>query len=411
MKPNLPSRVVAGRLAYFAPELPATSATFVYQELLAIERRGYWVLPVTLRKPESPAVGHESLAARTVCLRGMWQWKSILNGLLTLCSGRLNVILAFKHLLHDLSVVSVLDVRFYKLIFNFIESARLATMILDYKCCHIHVHFAHVPAQIGMYSAALAGIPFTVTAHANDIFVRNFLLLEKARRSAKFLTVSKYNIEYLRKFRLPEEKLGVVRCGVSLPSPAKWPVANVKSAYRIGTLGRLVEKKGVETLLNAVAGMPEVYLSIAGDGPLRAELEAHTNDLGIASRVEFVGSLSHHAVADWMAGLDLFALACKQDRNGDMDGIPVVLMEAMSQGIPVVSTRLSGIPELVIHEKTGLLAMPGDSDDLRQQITRMFASSELRTQLAHAAAAHVSSEFGQEVNVDRLLRHFGFASE
>jgi glycosyltransferase involved in cell wall biosynthesis len=111
-----------------------------------------------------------------------------------------------------------------------------------------------------------------------------------------------------------------------------------------------------------------------------------------------------------MRSLDVFVLACKQDSNGDMDGIPVVLMEAMSQYVPVVTTRLSGIPELVIHEQTGLLALPDNPDDLMLQIKRLLDSPQLRERLSKQGACHVKEEFGQDVNLDRLAKCFAIAS-
>lgn len=397
------------RIAYLAPEIPALSATFVYEELLALERRGITVLPLSVRKPDSKAPDQVELGKRCCIVYDRPKWRIAISGLVRLASHphlRKGIASLLSDLRRAVGVAQSL-----KLAFQFLAAANVACLLRRECIAHLHIHFAHVPAQIGMYAAILSGIPFTVTAHANDIFERGFLLKEKAERALKFLTISEYNLSYLRKLGLPGEKLDVVRCGVSISQPGTWPVPCEKKTYLIGTLGRLVEKKGMDTLIKAVAGSSGTSLSIAGDGPLRAELEALADELGISSRVEFVGSVPHDAIAEWMTGLDLFALACKQDRNGDMDGIPVVLMEAMSQGVPVISTRLSGIPELVIHEKTGLLARPGDPDDLRQQIERMFTSCELRAQLAHAAAAHVSSEFSQEANVDRLLRHFCLVPE
>lgn len=396
-------------VAYLAPTLTALESTFVYDELLALEERELKVVPVSVHRASNQVVGHSELLERTHYLYDGSIVQNLVFSLVVLFD--LKCTRALRLLIQDMSNTGCWKLQAWKLVYQFVIAAKLAKILLQNRCQHLHIHFAHVPTQIGMYAATMAGIPFTVMAHANDIFERGYLLKEKAERALKFLTISEHNHTYLLKLGLPCEKLAVVRCGVSFSPPGTWPVPAEKETYRIGTLGRLVEKKGVDALLEAVAGLPSISLSIAGDGPLRAELQALASDLGISSRVEFVGSLSHHAVANWMAGLDLFVLACKQDRNGDMDGIPVVLMEAMSQGVPVVSTRLSGIPELVIHEKTGLLAMPGDSDDLRQQIAAMLASCELRARLAHAAAAHVSSEFGQDVNVDRLLRHFGLALE
>jgi glycosyltransferase involved in cell wall biosynthesis len=112
-----------------------------------------------------------------------------------------------------------------------------------------------------------------------------------------------------------------------------------------------------------------------------------------------------------MQGLDAVVLACKKDKNGDMDGIPVVLMEAMSQSIPVISTKISGIPELIVDCHTGLLARPDDYQDLAFQIDKLFSSVQLREHLVVEAAAHVNIEFGRNVNLDRLISYFPVAMQ
>ncbi len=150
----------------------------------------------------------------------------------------------------------------------------------------------------------------------------------------------------------------------------------------------------------------KIELSIAGNGPLRTELELLARDCGVAEHVKFEGNIAHGDVSAWMRGLDAVVLACKKDKNGDMDGIPVVLMEAMSQSVPVISTRLSGIPELILHDRTGLLAEPDDVQDLAMQIDKLLDSPELRERLSRKAAEHVKLEFGQNVNLERLLGYF-----
>jgi glycosyltransferase involved in cell wall biosynthesis len=171
----------------------------------------------------------------------------------------------------------------------------------------------------------------------------------------------------------------------------------------------MVEKKGFDVLIDAVAMLRQrgmaVELSLAGDGPLLSDMKQLAKDRCGLEGIFFVGSLPHHEVAAWMQQHDAFVLACKQDSQGDMDGIPVVLMEAMSQGVPVVSTRLSGIPELILHGRTGLLAEPGNAASLAQQIEALIQSAELHQQLMHNAQAYVNQEFGQATNIDRLIHH------
>jgi len=221
------------------------------------------------------------------------------------------------------------------------------------------------------------------------------------------MTISEFNRRHLLSVGVAASKLAVVRCGVSFAPRAVSPRFEVKATYRIGTLGRLVEKKGVDDLLRAVAQLGpqpwQLQVSIAGDGPLRAELEALAASLGLTERVSFEGALVHTEVSAWLHGLDVFVLACKADARGDMDGIPVVLMEAMSQCVPVLTTRLSGIPELVLNEQTGLLVSPGDPAALAAALARMLNAPTLRASLAKSALVHVEAEFGQSVNIDRLL--------
>jgi len=398
-------------IAYLGPELPALSATFVYEELLGLERRGIPVLPFSVRRPEHPAPGQESLRRRTRVLYDRPAPALALGGLWLLFSFGGRTFRALGWLLHDMISVGLHRPASWKLAFQCLAGARLARELSQGGCVHLHVHFAHTPAQIAMYASAFSGIPFTVTAHANDIFERGLLLPEKARRARKLLTISHFNVAYLRTVGVADEKLAVVRCGVAFTPRPDVPVAAAKARYRIGTLCRLVEKKGVGDLLRALALLSDaawqVELIVAGDGPLRGDLERLAAQLGLAEgAVTFIGALDHADVAQWMHSLDAFVIAAKRDANGDMDGIPVALMEAMSQYVPVVSTRLSGIPELVMHERTGLLAAPSDPADLARELRRLLNDPALRGRLAEAGARHVESEFGQQSNLNRLLEHF-----
>jgi glycosyltransferase involved in cell wall biosynthesis len=302
----------------------------------------------------------------------------------------------------------------WKLGYQFLAGAHLARRLLHWGSEHVHIHFAHVPTQIGMYAAAMAALPFTVMAHANDIFERQLLLRQKAARAKRFLTISEFNARYLREAQgLCADHVAVVRCGVSptvagaCTRPATTPQVG---PFRLGSLGRLVEKKGFDTLIAALGLLRDqglhVQLEIAGDGPLQAELSQQTQALGLQQQVRFLGAVSHDQVQAWLCQLDCFVLACRQDAQGDMDGIPVALMEAMAVGLPVVSCRLSGVPELVVHGQTGLLAEPGNAADLAHQLHRFITEPSLCSSLAAAGARHVAHEFSQDLNIQRLLGHF-----
>jgi glycosyltransferase involved in cell wall biosynthesis len=399
-------------IAYLAPALTALESTFVYDELFGLEKRGLHIVPVSVHRPERYLVGHDELLERTHYLYDGGLIPTLARALASLAGRRKHLAAAWRLLRADLREASLRQGS--KLAFQCLVATRLADILLEHRCRHLHIHFAHVPTQIGMYAAAMAGIPFTVMAHANDIFERGLLLARKAERARKFLTISEFNRAHLERCGVASAHLAVVRCGVSFPVRGEVPSRERRLSSRIGTLGRLVEKKGIDVLIRVVGLLRDrgygIELAIAGDGPLRGELEALAVSLGLGDSVRFEGNLAHARVREWMHDLDMFVLACKPDANGDMDGIPVVLMEAMSQQVPVVSTRLSGIPELVIDGETGMLAAPGDAAGLADQIGRLLDASALGQSLALRGAAHVRAEFGQEVNLDRLLGHMGIAT-
>jgi glycosyltransferase involved in cell wall biosynthesis len=395
------------KVAYLAPEVPSLSATFVYEEIHAIERQGIYVVPYSVHYPTVLATEQDDLANRTHYLYGGSLIIDIISGVYHLAQHVSSLKQGLNWLVCDMLEGRSL-ITAAKLARQFLAGAKMATQLKLQRCEHLHIHFAHVPTQIGMYAAAIANISFTVTAHANDIFERGFLLEKKASRSMKFLCISDFNRQFLLSLGLPEDKLAVVRCGVSFPSVIRHSTV-IGGQIRIGTLARLVEKKGIDVLLRSLAILSNspylFHLSIVGDGPLLEELKEQAKILGLHNYVNFEGAMSHTQVTKWMSSLDIFVLACKVDKNGDMDGIPVVLMEAMSQSIPVISTRLSGIPELILHEKTGLLADPGNPDSLAIQINRMVTDHAMREILVAKARGHVIKEFGQPVNIERLI-HF-----
>jgi glycosyltransferase involved in cell wall biosynthesis len=399
---------VVHRIAYLAPEIPATSATFVSDEILELRRRGFVVLSYSIHRPAEPA---EDPA--TSVLRGDTRYLYDLPALMFVAAffwqalrnpGRF--LGALGRLLLDIVRVVPFSDRSFKLAGQFTVGCHLAKRLQGQAVQHLHAHFSHVPAQVGMYAALLAGIPFTFTAHANDIFQQGILLKQKAARAKKVIAISEYNREYLVSRGVESEKVAVVRCGVRLPETLG-ERGKGDGRLRIGSLGRLVEKKGMDTLIAACRLLADdgvdFSLRIAGSGPQEGLLREQVADLSLADRIRFEGTLRHDLALDWLRGLDIFALACRLDPAGDMDGIPVVLIEAMACGTPVISTRISGIPELIEHDVSGILSKPGDASSLAAGLQRMAVDPELRLRLAENGRKRVAGEFSRDLNVQRLM--------
>jgi len=397
------------KIAYLAPEIPALSATFVYNEILTLEAMGTEVVPFSVHKPSGdinePAV--QKLQQKVHCLYQQPLLSVFKDVVLLFLTHPQNSFKALMLLFSDMWTLGLLSRTSWGLGYRFLYSANLARRIIKNECSHIHVHFAHVPTDIAMYAAVFSNISFSVTAHANDLFERGWLLSEKVSRSAFFATISEFNQRFLVGLGVDKEKVKIIRCGVDADKFSMRLGFVRNTRVKLGLVGRLVEKKGVDTLINAVSLLKQqgilFELYIAGSGPLEDELKLHVQQLGLDSdEVVFLGVIAHKDVAEFITSLDAFVLPCKQDRQGDMDGVPVVLMEAMLSGVPVISTELSGIPELVINKETGLLVKPNDERGLADAIIAIINQDELRVNMINNAISKVSSEFSLVGNVKKL---------
>jgi len=217
---------------------------------------------------------------------------------------------------------------------------------------HAHAHFAFGAASIALLYGRLTGATASFTAHAHDLYggVPDGVLARKAAAAAWAAAPSKHGAARLRDCApggtVVVQRNGVDRDAVERGSPDVPP--------RVVGIGRLVEKKGFDVLVRAAAHVDAV-VEIIGDGPERERLEALSN-----GRVRFLGALPHAEAVARLRGASAFALPCRELPSGDRDGLPVALVEAMSAGVPVVTTAVGGIPELVRDGETGLLVAPGD---------------------------------------------------
>ncbi|MEZ5255649.1 MAG: glycosyltransferase family 4 protein [Ilumatobacteraceae bacterium] len=267
---------------------------------------------------------------------------------------------------------------------------------------HVHCHFATAACEVAR-PAALAGRSFTVTAHAKDIFHEDNapLLSERTLGAAGVVTVSRYNVDHLRT-ALPGLAIHHVPNGLPLPD-----VCGVTPGGPVLCVARLVPKKAIDVLLHAIARCrDDVRLELVGDGPQRDELEALANELGIADCVVFAGARSSDEVDAAYRRCSMVVLPCRIDAAGDRDGTPTVLVEAMGRGLPVISSDIVGLAEIVQHGITGLLTPAEDPAALAVAIEHLATDGELAARLGAAGRRLVADQFSPARSAELLCRLF-----
>lgn len=279
---------------------------------------------------------------------------------------------------------------------------------------HVHAHFAATGGILAHAIARIQRIPYSVTVHGSaDLFRENPHLDLILSGAALVVAVSSYNRDAILE-RLPDldpSRIRVIWVGVPSERLARdagpITVRSTAAPAKIVTVANLVPCKGMPVLLDAVAGLASagrvVSLEIIGDGPQRADLESRISRLGLGARVRLRGAVAPAEAHAAMREADLVALACIRAPDGSQDSMPTVLKEAMATGRPVVSTRLSGIPELIEDGRTGWLADPGDADALAASLADALDHPEEAARRARAARSRVSSHFDQERNALALL--------
>jgi len=281
---------------------------------------------------------------------------------------------------------------------------------------HVHVHFANRAAHTALFLREISGIPFSVTAHGQD-FMKDLGsddLLREICAAAEFVAAeTDYSRDLLRQ-RCPNSaaKIHRVYNGIDLERFSAPCIETARPAVapyqpRIVSVGRLVAFKGFDDLIDACAELAhrriDFVCDIIGDGPLRETLQTKIEQLGLASRVNLLGSLSQGAVLERVQAADIFALASTTDAQGATDVFPTVILEAMASARPVVSTHLAGIPELVVERETGMLVPPGDSTALTQALEQLLRDTELRLRFGHAGRARIEQHFRIEQTIAPLL--------
>ena len=384
------------KIAYVVSRFPHVSETFILRELDAVEGCGELEIELFSLFGAVDATVHPAARRWIAALHrgtprgaaaGLARWL-LRRPLRTLSSAAL-IARAFarKPALLGRSLVA------------FAIAAGHATKIGGLGVQHVHAHYASYPALAAWTIQRLTGVGYSFTAHAHDIYVdRSFLpcLLRDARFAAP---ISDYNRRLLERHGGDATQLHVVHCGVDLARYAYVPrTPPTTGAVRVLCVASLQEYKGHRHLLDALAlggaKLDRVELDLAGRGELRAALERQAAELGLGERVRFHGALTEPEVAALLERAHAFVLPSIVLPSGFMEGIPVSLMEAMACGVPVIATRISGIPELVRDGETGVLAEPGDAAGLAAAIEGLLAEGEdASAARMRAARAIVEQQF------------------
>jgi glycosyltransferase involved in cell wall biosynthesis len=293
---------------------------------------------------------------------------------------------------------------------HFFKAGYLVDILLHKPVDHLHAHFASTPTLVAMFAHQLSGIPYSFTAHAKDIYVNDpDVFRVKLERARAVVTCTEYNRRFLQEQFGPlcDGKLHSIYHGLDVSQFKFTLPRRVESGDPvILSVGRLVEKKGLADLIAAADILRRrghsFQLEIIGSGPLRGALETQVKQLGLEDRTRLLGALAHDRVCLAYQRASVFVLPCLVTSNGDRDGIPNVLLEAMASGVPAVSTPISGIPELIESGVDGLLVPPKDPTSLAEAVERVLASQELGERLARAARAKIEASFSLDSSADRL---------
>lgn len=380
---------------------PRLSETFIAQEILALEKLGFDIQLISLRHPTDKAVHpvNSEISANVTylpeyihnqpmrVLKAWWHARNIPG---YRAAKRVFV----KDLKRDFT---------RNRLRRFAQGLVIAAEFGDTISC-LYSHFLHTPTSATRYGAIIAGLPFAISAHAKDIWTSpDWEISEKLADCQWLVTCTQMGCDHLRTLSPDPAKIHLVYHGLDLarfPSPesekSERNGSDPKAPLRIVTVGRAVSKKGLDQLIIALSLLPadlHWQWQHIGGGPLRDALKAQSEQLAIDDRCQFRGALDQKEVITAYNQSDLFVMPCRIDDNGDRDGLPNVIVEAQSQGLAVISSPISGIPELIEHEKNGLLVEPDQPELLAAAILQLATDPQKRNRFGKYGEDKVRTNF------------------
>jgi colanic acid/amylovoran biosynthesis glycosyltransferase len=392
------------KVAYIVKRYPRFSETFIVNELLAHEQAGLDVEIFSLRPPvdshfqdliSQVRAPLSYLSSGGVKASELWEMIQLAQ-------------YQAPQLVQNLGSVANEDS------LDVYCGLKLAVAASKRGITHFHAHFASSAASVARIASKLSGIPFSMTAHAKDIFhesVSHEDLEQKIADSSVTFTVSDYNLEYLHREFPQASASKVVRLynGMHLD---QFPYQSPHHRQpRIIAVGRFVEKKGFSDLVEACMLLRSQQVPftccIVGDGELLPDLQAQICELNLESHVSLLGPQPQKVVKELIAGSAVLAAPCINGADGNRDGLPTVLLESMALGTPCVSTEVTGIPEVIVDGKTGLLVGQRSPAALAESLARLLDNGELRASLAIAARELLVREFDIQRNSAQQRQYFG----
>lgn len=388
MRDSMPAS--APRVGYVLKQYPRLSETFILNELLGLQAH---VQPsvYSLRLP-SDGRFHPGTAAFTgsVSYVPAVSRSTVFGAFEALerAGVRAKAALDFVSLLPEAYRGSVLSMALH-----------VSSAATEARVDHLHAHFLTIASHVACTAHLLTGIPFSVTAHAKDIYKSgiDWSVVRAVAESARaVVTVCDANSTHLRS-KLAGSSVRITRIYNGLPPQPPIPREQDRESDLVLGVGRLVEKKGFDLLLRAAAALRDhgrpVQCVLVGDGDQRASLEALARTLGLDGAVTFTGSLPAHKVAEWMRRAMVVAAPCRIGRDGNQDALPTVLLEALGAGVPAVSTPVAGIPEIIADGVEGLIVPVEDVRSLAAAIGRLLDDRRLWRDLSKAGPIKVARRF------------------
>ena len=363
------------QVAYVLSRFPSLSETFILREIVALRRRGIGVLVFSLRTPNDAVMHDEarSLSSDTI-------YPGSAAGLMAAIGRERGWIGLLRNALREAGGAGPTELA--KTAYTMVVAASFAGTARRLGVRHLHAHWTTYPALAARTMAALTGLSYSVTTHAFDIFLPNPHRTKNLRAASQVVTISEFNRRYLQAQGFDRD-IVVIPCGLDLTHFAPSPGAERSG---IVAVGRLDPIKGFMVLIDACALLArrgiDVKCDIIGEGPQRPILTARIAEHGLADRIRLLGALEQQEVRSRVSRARVFTLPCVRLPNGDQDGIPVSLMEAMALQIPVVTTPVSGIPELVTDGVSGLLTTPQDPVSLADALLRVLTDDTLAQTIA-----------------------------